>query len=137
MSKLAKIKYYVYPEKKLVVGKASRDRSYGIADELYDKIPGSLIDIFGSIPCRIKDIGDFADDYFKAKAIARDTDVFDEKVGKSIVAKKLNYKYHRSMMKRCQVLIRQFKTILEMLNRIESEHHCEMVKCDEELKKYE
>lgn len=135
MSKLAKIDYYVDHDKKIVTGRANRVLCHGLWDELYERLPKSLFATMNSLG--IRDIMDFKPSNYKAKAVARDTDEFDEKIGKSIVAKKLNYKYHRSMMKRCQELIGKLKGILAVVNVLEQEHHMEMLKCDEELKKYE
>ena len=134
MSKLAKIDYYVDRDKRLVTGRANIVLCRGLWDELYERLPKSLFATMNSLG--IRDIMDFKP-YYKAKAVARNTDEFDEKIGKSIVAKKLNYKYHRSMMKRYQELIGKLKAILAVVNVLEQEHHMEMLKCDEELKKYE
>lgn len=135
MSKLAKIEYHVDPDKKLVSGKANRHLCFGVWDELHQRLPKNLhgfIFING-----IRDQTEFGHSFYKAKSVARDTDSFNEKIGKSIVAKKLNYKYHRSMMKRYQEFINKTKQFIAILNMLEQEHHAEMIKCDEELKKYE
>lgn len=137
MSKLAKIDYYVDHDKKIVTGRANRVLCHGLWDELYMRLPKSLRGFVTMNDLGIRDIMDFKHSSYKAKAVARDTDEFDEKIGKSIVAKKLNYKYHRSMMKRYQELIGKLKAILAVVNVLEQEHHMEMLKCDEELKKYE
>ena len=126
---MSDIKYIVKPEEGIVIGILDKANCTGARVEACRKMPGSLW-------WEDHDIYDDGD-YYKAIARVRDGDVFDEKVGKSIVAKKIKWKYHRNMMKKYQQNISHYKNIVKTLEELEAHHHAEMWKCDEELKKYE
>ena len=122
------IKYIIKPEEGMVIGMLDKKYCPGVRIETYRKKPGVLW-------IAEHDIHDDGK-YYKAVAKAQDGDVFDEKVGKSIVAKKIKWKYHRNMMKKYQQNIDYFKNIVRELEKLERDHHEKMWKVDEELKKY-
>lgn len=134
VSTLGKIKYTIDPETKEVYGKVERYQCGGIIKELAVMMPKRLQKWIGR-DAPISDICTFADTY-EAKSVAQEGDEFDEKVGKSIVAKKLNYKFHDSMARRYRVVIRELTKALQIVRTLEAEHRKEADKNDEALVKY-
>ena len=134
VSTLGKIKYNIDRESKEVYGKVERFQCGGIIKELAVMMPKRLQKWVGrDIP--VLDICTFGNT-FEAKAVAQESDKFDEKVGKSIVAKKLNYKFHDSMARRYRVIIRELTKALQIVRTLEAEHRKEADKNDEALAKY-
>ena len=86
------IKYYCMPEKNKIIGVLN-----GCENDVINKIDKLCVDTGFDF---------WADDRFvmphsfKAEAIARDGDVFDEEVGKEIVRQKIMKRYYSSYDKR-------------------------------------
>ena len=102
------IKYYCMPEKNKVIGVLN-----GTENDIINKIDKLCVDTGFDF---------WADDRFvmphsfKAEAIARNGDVYDEEVGKKIVREKIMKRYYASHDKRLDLFK---KTLADFVSKVE------------------
>lgn len=127
-----KKKYVELPEERTVI--AMMDKKYSVANELenvskkYAFILNRIDFIFGR-----KDSGN---PYYKSEAVADENDEFDIKIGREIAGQKVDYKYHKSMIKQYNRYILLLENMIDMLEKLRNKHIDKRRKIIDNMKKF-
>lgn len=128
-------RYIVKPEIGLVVGEKDRTWKDDVVTEIEKKL-GSDVGLFISSLCHHLDFYEILKpDGPKFKSVARcqEGDEYSEKIGMQIVDAKVSYKYHHSMQRKYQRILRELRKIVKGIEELESKHRNEAAKYDDKL----
>lgn len=127
-------KYYVNKEKKIVAGTCEQYILDIIEYEIKNTLPHKLSEQFPflSLFYNLDDLPPT----ITAKAKCDNKDEFDEKIGKNIVAKKLDYKAEARMAKQYRKLCKLFADLIFELDELGIKHQNKANNIKKSLQKY-
>lgn len=127
-----KKKFIELPEERTVI--AMMEENHTVVKELektskkYAFILNRIDFMFGR-----KDSGN---SYFKSEAVADKNDLFDINIGREIAGQKVDYKYHKSMVKQYNRYILLLENIIDTLENLRNKHIDKRRKIENNMKKY-
>jgi len=127
-----KKKFIDIPEKNKVI--AMMEEKHSVIDEIsnaskkYAFVLNRIDFMFGR--------KDSTNPYFKSEAVAYLPDTFDVKTGHEIAGQKVDYKYHKSMIKQYNRYIGLLEDIIDTLERLRNEHIAKNRKITKNIRKF-